>query len=137
MKKAILFLLVQLLISCTAKHKLLSKSQDHVEKRKTANTNVEMLDKHTTAIYYIDSSQYRQWLKIYPKGLVSIGNNGFIGEADSLILLKSEVSYRKNISTHKQQTQQKEKQKLSFEVWVILLVVVSLSILIHLKREGS
>ncbi|RYD95993.1 MAG: hypothetical protein EOP54_14775 [Sphingobacteriales bacterium] len=140
MKMVFLFLLVQLLIGCTTKHKLLRKNQEHAEKTTTTKTDGETFRKNTTALYYIDSAHYKQWLKIYPKGRVSIGRNGFVGAADSLIWLNNVTSYQKKNVAQEQQVLQsmskstaassaysksayvKEKQKVALSFWPIALL---------------
>lgn len=155
MKMVFLLLLVQLLIGCTSKHKFLSKGQERAERKTTVKTDIETLHKNTAALYYMDSTQYYQRLKIYPKGMVSIGDNGFVGEADSLIWLSSGTSYQKKNAAQTQQVQQhitntsvdstaylkrvdvKEKQKASFNFWPIALLAGLVGIFIYWRwRRG-
>lgn len=150
-----LFLLVQLLIGCTTKHNLLRKNQKHAEKTTTTKTDVERLYINSAALYYIDSAHYKQWLKIYPKGRVSIGPNGFVGEADSLILLNNSASYQKKNVAQEQEVQQriskntiassadskstyvKEKQKVALSFWPIALLAGLVGIFIYWRwRRG-
>lgn len=42
-------------------------------------------------------------VKIYPKGRISICRNGFVGEADSLILLNNGANYQKKNVTKEQE----------------------------------
>jgi len=149
MKMVFLLLLVQLLIGCTTKHKLLRKNQEHAEKTTTTKTEVERRHKNSAALYYIDSAHYKQWLKIYPKGRISIDRNGFVGEADSLIWLNNGTSYQKKNVTQEQEVLKrmsksiaassaysksayvKEKQKVALSFWPIALLAGLVGIFIY------
>ncbi|MFN0291601.1 hypothetical protein [Pedobacter helvus] len=144
MKKLILFLIVQLAIGCAAKHKLTSRAEEKAERKITTATGAEMRDSSIVLHQQLDSLWHQQTFRLYPKGVISLGSNGFIGEVDSVLWLTKELHLQRNnlvqqkqmreevnqymTSTNNSQAKEiiNEKNKIDFSFGLVLAIVMLL-----------
>ena len=141
--------MVQMAIGCAAKHKLTSRVEDKAERKVTSATIMEMRDSNIALYQQIDSLWHKQTLRLYPKGVISLGNKGFVGELDSLIWFSRGISYQKKHTQQEQLLDQsigrtttdssayskkeylKEKQKVSSRFYLVAFLVGLLGMFIY------
>ena len=104
--KQLIYVLLCLMCSCSAKRKLTSTTRMDTEKLTELQTLRTRKQSAQSYLFSLDSSNGSNWLKVYPREVFTVNKDGFIGAADSLIWYGNSRQFSMRTQQDKQDQEQ-------------------------------
>ncbi|SOD15117.1 hypothetical protein [Pedobacter xixiisoli] len=150
--KQLIYVLLCLMCSCSAKRKLTSTTRMHTEKLTELQSLRTRKQSAQSYLFSLDSSNGSNWLKVYPREVFTVNKDGFIGAADSLIWYgnsrqfsmrtqqdkQDQEQWQSEVSTSKEgvslKAQQREVFKTGTSLWWILAAGIAIGMLLICRK---